>query len=131
MKSQLIGLAVLIVSSAWAQTPGDQTKISDCPSLGSQSAQAVQVLQESLTATGGMNVVQQIQDFVATGSITFYWGGKQVQGRATIRVRGGDQFRLDASLPGGTRSWLVSHGGGALKDTDGTITIEPWSHQKS
>lgn len=38
----------------------------------------------------------------------------------TLRGRGLDQFRMDAVLPEGTRSWSVSHGVGSLRKADGT-----------
>ena len=60
------------------------------------------ILTQSLNVSGvGLNASLA---FTANGSITYYWGGEQVQGSATLRARGHDQFRLDANLPEGTRS---------------------------
>ncbi len=39
--------------------------------------------------------LSSVQDFTASGTITYYWAGQQVQGPATVRGRGTDQFRLD------------------------------------
>jgi hypothetical protein len=40
--------------------------------------------------------------------------------------RGFDQFRLDAVIPDGTRSYILSHGVGSLKNTDGSVTNIPY-----
>ena len=88
--------------------------------------QAVTVLTQAINAAGGAARLGVIQDFTAPGTITYFWAGTQVQGAATVRGRGWDQFRLDASIPGGTRSHAVSHGTGALKETSGRVTPIPY-----
>lgn len=70
--------------------------------------------------------MKPVQDFVATGTITYFWAGEEVTGPATVRGRAPDQFRLDANLPEGTRSYVVSHGRGALQETDGKLTEIPY-----
>ncbi len=89
-------------------------------------AQAVAILQQSLIAAAGTRGLANIQDFTASGTITYFWAGQQVQGTATVRGRGSDQFRLDASVPQGTRSHAVSHGLGALKEVSGKISQIPY-----
>jgi hypothetical protein len=64
--------------------------------------------------------------FTANGSITYFWGGEQVQGSATLRARGYDQFRLDANLPEGTRSHAVNRRAGARKEANGQRTEIPY-----
>ena len=91
-----------------------------------QQPQAVALLNQSLTAVGGVQGLAGISDFLATGTITYYWADQPVAGTATVRGRGFDQFRLDAVIPGGTRSYAVSHGVGALEDTTGTVTAIPY-----
>ncbi len=95
-------------------------------STATSDPQAVALLNQSLSAAGGVPALAAIRDFTATGTIIYYWGGQQVAGTATVRARGFDQFRLDASIPDGTRSYVVSHGVGALKDTSGTVTTIPY-----
>jgi hypothetical protein len=90
------------------------------PIVASSDPQAVAVLAQALQAAGGAQALGAIQDFTATGQITYFWAGNPDQGSVTLRGRGLDQFRLDANLPEGTRSWAVSHGAGNLKETDGT-----------
>ena len=87
-----------------------------------RDAQALQILANVAGTSAAPSASADVQDFMGTGTITYYWAGKEVQGAVTIRGRGIDQFRLDANLPGGMRSWTVSHGKGALKEFDGTVT---------
>jgi hypothetical protein len=104
------------------------------PLFGQQAAsqtvqrdtQAVAVLTQALNATGGATALGAIRDFVGSGTITYYWAGKEVQGTVTVKGRGTGQFRLDAALPNGVRSWVVSNGAGSLKEMDGTTTPVPY-----
>ncbi len=85
--------------------------------------QAVAILAQALTVGGAS--AQSAQDFTATGTITYYWAGEEVKGPVTVRSRGGQQFRLDASLPEGTRSWAVTKEGGSVKEMDGRKSSIP------
>lgn len=85
----------------------------------------VDILTQSLNAAGAANPLNLIQDFTAAGTITYFWAGEQVQAPATIRARGSDQFRLDASLASGTRSVAISRDSGARKDAEGRRTDIP------
>ena len=84
-------------------------------------AKAVVLLNQSLTASGAGNV----GGFTASGSITYFWAGQAIQSNATIRAKGGNQFRLDADVPGGTRSVALSRRSGKRKDADGKLTEIP------
>lgn len=90
------------------------------PVVASSDAQASAVVSQAINAAGGLQVLLTVQDYTATGQITYYWAGDSVQGQATLRGRGLDQSRLDANLPEGTRSWAVSHGNGTMRKADGT-----------
>lgn len=114
----LLGIA-LAASSAPAQV---STGATTAPS----SPQAVNLLNQSISTAIGPTATSGFSDFTALGTITYYWGEKPVQGSVTVRGRGSDQFRLDANIPEGTRSWAVSHGLGALRDTDGKVTRIPY-----
>jgi len=83
--------------------------------------QALTILNHVLAASGGVTALTGIRDVSATGNVTYYWAGQEVQGTAKAFSRGADQFRLDAALPQGMRSWVVNQGTGALRDVDGTI----------
>jgi outer membrane lipoprotein-sorting protein len=80
--------------------------------------QAVLLLTHALNAAGGSSI-SLVQDFTGTGNITYYWAGKEVTGTATVRGLGVTQFRLDAQLPEGPRSWVATDIQGTIKETDG------------
>ena len=87
--------------------------------------QSVALLGQALSVAGGIENLLAIQDFSATGNITYFWAGEQASGTVTLRQAGIDHFRLDAALPQGTRSWVVSAGKGILKNFDGTSALIP------
>jgi outer membrane lipoprotein-sorting protein len=100
-----------------------------CPYLRAQATQDVQakaVLTKALAAAGGATAIAAIQDFSATGTISYYWGAEVVKGTVTVKARGPAQFRLDAILPSGTRTWAVSNGQGTLIELDGTRSKIPY-----
>lgn len=109
--ASLLAVLFLLATPGWAQ---------------SSDPQAVTILAQSLNAVGGAQGLGSVRDFVATGTIAYFWAGEPVQGSATVRARGFDQFRLDANLPEGTRSFVVNRGVGALKGTDGIVTQVPY-----
>jgi len=88
--------------------------------------QAATLLVQSVNAALGPAGTAAVNDFTMTGTITYFWAGDKVPGSGTLRGRGADQFRLDAILPGGTRSYAFSHGASALKDTDGSLNSIPY-----
>ncbi|MGH9470812.1 MAG: hypothetical protein ACRD1N_10795 [Terriglobia bacterium] len=123
-------LPLFLAGAQSAQTPSGlagalQPLAQSVPLVASSDAPAEAALAQSLQAAGGAQVLETVQDFTATGQITYYWAGKAVQGSVTLRGRGIDQFRLDAVLPQGTRSWAVSHGAGTLEKPDGTKSSIP------
>jgi len=82
--------------------------------------QALGTLQQCLAAAGGAQAISAIRDFTGTGNITYFWAGQQVTGTATVLGLGLQDFRLDANLPEGTRSWIVNGSGGMTKNADGS-----------
>jgi hypothetical protein len=90
--------------------------------------QAVNILNQCLAAAGGTQAISAIQDFTGSGKITYFWAGQQVSGSVTVRGLGIPLFRLDAQLPSGTRSWLVTGLQGTIKNADGTTTAIPYSN---
>jgi hypothetical protein len=84
--------------------------------------QAVTILNQVMAAAGGSVIVSTVQDVTASGTITFSWAGQDVSGNATLKGRGTGQFRLDASLPDGSRTWTTSNGREFKKDANGTVT---------
>ncbi len=87
--------------------------------------QAVSVLTQVLNAAGGVSTVAAIQDFSASGTITYNWAGQAVQGPVTIYGKGLDQFRLDANMPAGTVTWVLNRTAGKLTTPDGQSASPP------
>jgi hypothetical protein len=109
----LFFLAALISAPINAQTTGPTTAASA-------------VLWQAVNSAGGATAIASIADFIATGTITVFRTDTPVSGSATVRGKGVDQFRLDANLPTGTRSFAASKGAGAIIETDGTLTAIPF-----
>jgi len=88
--------------------------------------QALTILTQVLNVAGGETALAAIHDITATGTITYYWAGEEVQGTVTVKGRGTGQFRLDASLQNGVRSWAVNNGTGFVKELDGSKKQIPY-----
>ncbi len=88
--------------------------------------QALSVLNQVLNMAGGSQALGTIQDLTATGNITYNWGDNDVRGSATVRSRGTDQFRLDATLPNGVRTIVVSNETAAIRETSGETREIPF-----
>lgn len=95
------------------------------PPTAARDPQALSVLERSLNAAGGTDSLGKIRDYVASGKIVYYWAGEEVEGHVILQGRGIGQFRLEANLPRGVRSWAINNGTGALKETDGQKTPIP------
>jgi outer membrane lipoprotein-sorting protein len=93
-------------------------------SMGARDPHAVALLTQVLTVAGGQTAVSGIQDFTATGTVTYTWGAS-VQGTVTVRGRGLHEFRIDATLPDGLHSWVVNDNASFLKNPDGSISTLP------
>lgn len=110
-------LPFALLPSAWinSQQPTTTTPQRD--------PQAIAILTQSLNTAGGLQSLIAIQDVQASGTINFFWAGQNVQGTATAKSRGIGEFRLDATLPDGTRSWKAINGNGSFVDVDGTMRL--------
>jgi hypothetical protein len=100
--------------------------ISTASSQVSQDPQAVAILSRCVNAAGGASAVAAVGDFSGTCTAIFYWAGSEITATVTLKGRGTQQFRVDASLPAGTRSWAVSYGIGVLVGADGTRSKIPY-----
>jgi hypothetical protein len=122
-------LAAIVFGGALAfgQTPlGSFTNRPQLPPvIAASDPQAQSTLNSILNAAGGLSVLSSVSDFTASGEITYHWAGQPVEGPVTLRGKGAGEFRLDAALPEGTRSWSVSHGMGQLTKADGTAKSIP------
>lgn len=83
--------------------------------------QAVTILNQALSAAGGVQALAAIQDTQAAGSVSYNWANGPVQGSVTTKSRGTTQFRTDANLSVGTRSVIVNNGTGLVIQPDGSV----------
>lgn len=111
MRFLFIGF-LLLAPSVYPQTTATTTVVRD--------PQAVSVLMQSLNAAGGVSAFSAIQDFTGNGTITYNWADQQVQALVTVRGMGTSNFRVDAALSNGTRTWAASDYLGVLIAPDGT-----------
>lgn len=106
------------------------------PALGQQASnngappvqrdpQGLDVLSQVINAAGGLQVLSTIHDFTATGSISYNWGDRPVEGSALLKSRGLSEFRMDATLPDGMHSWVVTSKTAVEKRPDGSKTLLP------
>jgi hypothetical protein len=75
------------------------------------------VLARVINAAGGTQALAAVHDLTESGEITFHWGDG-VDGPVTIQTLGGNHFRMEAELPKGKRTWVVSDGNGTRKEGD-------------
>jgi len=109
-------IATLFVLSSSLNLSSQQT------TAAQRDPQAVAVLQQCLNLAGGVSSVIAVADYTATGTVTYHWAGQDVAGNVTLRGRGLDQFRVDASLPTGVRSWAASRGVSSERAEDGSVS---------
>src|SRR6266481_549435 len=115
MRSSL-NLKILLILLLCSSCLFSQTQVSKS---ATKDTQAVTLLQNAISLSGG-SAYASIQDYAATGNISYFWAGLEVKGTVTIYSKGSGQFRLDAHLAAGTRSWAVDNGFGSLLETNGT-----------
>jgi hypothetical protein len=85
-----------------------------------QNTEAMSILGKALIAGGGAQAVTAVSDYTANGTITYYPGG-QLQGTVTVIGTNSQEFRMDATLPSGVRSWAVHDGIVTTKSEAGSI----------
>jgi outer membrane lipoprotein-sorting protein len=83
--------------------------------------QALTIVTQTIACAGGPELLTSIQDVTETGTVTYYWAD-QVAGTVTVKSRGLHEFRIDADIPSGTRTTVVSGDGGSLIEADGRNT---------
>jgi len=117
-------VAILLISIPMLARQATQSKISQTIQPAPQDTQAVNVLNQALSFAGGATAISGVTDYTATGTVTYHWD-KDVQGNVTLQGLGPDEFRLDANLPNGTRSWAIQEGQTAIKSEQGVLTHIP------
>jgi hypothetical protein len=111
---------LLFTGPVWAQ----QTQTATTPPTATKEPQAVSILNQALAAAGGVSAVKSITDYTATGNVTYHWN-PEARGTVTVRGLGSGQLRVDANLPRGVHSSVVSEGQTATKAEDGTLSQYP------
>ncbi|MGC2186140.1 MAG: hypothetical protein WA637_22920 [Terriglobales bacterium] len=86
---------------------------------------AISVLMSAIEAAGGVETVGALKDMSASGSISYFWAGKEVVGSVAIKGLGIDRFRFDATLPDGSLSWVVRGTTGFARDQNGKVSQFP------
>ena len=122
MRLRLASLVFLLALCAQLRCVAQQTSSTTVQ----RDQQAWTVLSQVVKAAGGQAALAAIQDITGSGTVTYYWAGQEVQGTVTLKGRGTGQFRLDAILTTGSRSWAVNNGAGFEKETDGTVKQIPY-----
>jgi hypothetical protein len=92
------------------------------PSPAPQDTKAVSIVRQALDIAGGIQTIEAIADYTATGSITYHLH-HEFQGSVTIRGAGLDNLRFDASLPGGIRSEVTTEGEVKLRTEEGAVAV--------
>ena len=101
-----------------------QSGLSQTVSPVARDPQAVNVLNQVLSAAGGTTAIAAIEDFTETGNITLNWGAP-VQGAVTVKGLGFHEFRLDATLADGVHSWITSNSASFQVNPDGSTVRLP------
>jgi len=122
MKFQVFFCLFTLFPSVTSQVSLGQS-ISSSTAQVQRDPQAISVLNQVLTAAGGAAALAQTQDLTASGTITFNWADQDVAGTATLKARGTNQFRIQASFPDGIRVWTTNNGQRVEKEVDGSVII--------
>src|ERR1700730_2739153 len=87
---------VLLTIPVWAQQTSQQTGRQSTleASTPTRDVQAIDVVQRALNAAGGVTVLGAITDYTASGTVTYHWAGRDVEGSVSLNGRGLHQFRM-------------------------------------
>ncbi|MGC2887529.1 MAG: hypothetical protein WB627_00565 [Candidatus Acidiferrum sp.] len=114
-------VCLLVVLSASAQQSPSPT--AQAPA---RDPQAIGILNQAVTAAGGVTALDTVQDVAASGTVTFNWADQPVSGSVTVKGRGIGQYRLEANLQSGPETWAVNNGQAFRKDANGTLLLRPF-----
>jgi len=88
--------------------------------------EALAILNQTVSASGGASAIAAIQDYTESGTITYFWADGQDAGGVLLRGLGATDFRLDATLADGPQSWAVLSGQGTIKSISGVTDTIPY-----
>jgi hypothetical protein len=102
---------------AWTQ----QNSTQPAPLPAFKDPQAVSIVNQALAGVGGLSAILAITDYTASGTI-IYHQDQDVQGSIKVSGLGLTEFREDATLPTGVRSFSINSNGAVLsKNENGSI----------
>jgi hypothetical protein len=81
--------------------------------------QTITIANKALAAAGGIPAITAITDYTASGTVTYH-ENQDVPGTVKVTGLGLSNFREDATLPTGVRSFAMSNGQAAVKNENGT-----------
>ena len=120
----LLSLLILILP-VWAQ----QTQQSTTSPTAPKDPQAVSIANQALAVVGGQSAILAVRDYKGSGTV-IYHQNQDVQGSVTISGLGLGEYREDATLPTGVRSFVMGGSKGtATKNENGIITGLNFRHQ--
>lgn len=99
-----------------------------CPLFGAnqqapeRDSSAIAFLTQAVSVAASGTDLTSIQDFVALGTSTHFWGTNPEQGQITVKSKGLMQFRIDSNVTEGTWSWIVNNGNGEIVVPSGAAT---------
>jgi hypothetical protein len=108
-------LTTLFVDLGSCQKPSGPTITGD--------PEALMILNRAIAAGGGVEAIRAIDDFEASGDITYYRAGREIKGSTKIKARGLSQVRMDSQLEDGVHSIVLSRGEGRIIEPTSTHTI--------
>jgi hypothetical protein len=119
MRFARLGLLLCIPFLAVQGWTQQTSTLSPTQPAAPKDPQAVNVVNQTLTAAGGLSGVMAITDYIASGSIIVH-ENQDIQGTVTLSGLGLGEFRQDISVPTGVRSFAIGNGQAAIKTEDGT-----------
>lgn len=81
--------------------------------------EAVNIFSASIKAGGGEAALSKVEDFTATGSITYFWAGREVKGQAALKGNSRDEFRMDSNISSGIRSVVAGKNAAKITEANG------------
>jgi hypothetical protein len=115
----LASFCVLTEIARSSDSPASSPSIVEsAPNSSQRDPRAIDILNRTLKAAGGMQALSAIHNFTGSGNITLFFA-EEVKGPVLIRSLGGNHFRMDADLPGGKRSWTLSGSHGSRTESSG------------
>ncbi len=103
-----------------------QSTTQQTTSIVQRDPQALAILNQAVSSSGGLTAMTAVQDFTGTGTITYSWAGQAVPATVVVYEKGVNEFRMDATLSDGVRSLVIDGIVGSLTSQNGQQTKLPF-----